>query len=76
MGKLLTAVRSNDKRRMLAELRDQIAKTIEGCESGRDMAALSKRIMEIVEDIEDIDAAKAEAMNPVQAAQNAFGNDG
>lgn len=76
MGKLLTAVRSDDKRRMLAELRDKIAVTIEDCESGRDMAALSKRLMEVVDEIEAIDSARSEDMNPVQAAQAEFGNGG
>lgn len=68
MGKLLSAVKSGDKRRMLAELRDEIAQTIENCENGRDMAALSKRLMEVVEEIEAVDSAKATEMNPLQKA--------
>ena len=69
MGKLLQAVQSGDKRKMLAELRDEIAQTIEGCESGRDMAALSKRLMEVVEEIEEIDHRKAATKNPLQVAR-------
>lgn len=76
MGKLLKAVRSDDKRLMLAELRDKIATTIEECDSGRDMASLSKRLMEVVEEIETIDAASSEKMNPLQASQAEFGNGG
>lgn len=76
MGKLLKAAKGGDKRQMLVELRDEIASTIEECESGRDMAALSKRLMEIVEEIEVIDAAESSDMNPLQAAQAEFGNDG
>lgn len=32
------------------------------------MAALSKRLMEVVEEIEAVDAAKATEMNPLQKA--------
>lgn len=69
MAKLLDAVQSGDRRKMLVELRDEIATTIESCESGRDMAALSKRLIEVVDDIEAIDAKKAERANPVQRAK-------
>ena len=69
MAKLLDAVQSGDRRKMLAELRDEIATTIENCESGRDMAALSKRLIEVVDEIEAIDAKKAERANPVQRAK-------
>ena len=69
MAKLLEAVQSGDRRKMLVELRDEIAQTIETCESGRDMAALSKRLIEVVDDIEAIDAKKAERANPVQRAK-------
>lgn len=69
MAKLLDAVQSGDRRKMLVELRDEIATTIENCESGRDMAALSKRLIEVVDEIEAIDAKKAESANPVQRAK-------
>ena len=69
MGKLLDAVKDGDKRRTLVELRNEIASTIEECESGRDMAALSKRLMEVIEEIAAIDAAKAERDNPLQKAR-------
>ena len=72
MGKLLDAANAGDKRRMLVELRDEIARTIEACESGRDMAALSKRLMEIQDEVEAIDAASAKAANPLQRAQAKF----
>ena len=76
MGKLMDAVRSDDKRRMLSELRDKIAQTIEDCESGRDMAALSKRLMEVVDEIEAIDAKESPAPTPLQMAQAEYGNGG
>lgn len=72
MGKLLDAANAGDKRRMLVELRDEIARTIEACESGRDMAALSKRLMEIQDEVEAIDAVTAKAANPLQKAQAKF----
>lgn len=74
MGKLLTAVQSGSRREMLVELRDEIATTIEGCESGRDMAALSKRLMEVVDEIESIDQATATDLNPLQRAQRGISN--
>ena len=71
MAKLLNAVQSGDKRQTLVELRDEIAQTIESCESGRDMAALSKRLMEVIEEIESIDARSAEEDNPLKRARSA-----
>ena len=52
MASLLEAAQSGDKRATLVALRDQIAATIENCESGRDMAANSKRLMEVMAEIE------------------------
>lgn len=52
MPKLYDAAASGDRRATLVALRDSIAKTIEGTESGRDVAALSKRLMEVMAEIE------------------------
>lgn len=49
---LLEAAKSGDKRATLLALRDKLAETIENCESGRDMAANSKRLMEVMAEIE------------------------
>ena len=49
---LLEAAQSGDKRATLIALRDKLAETIENCESGRDMAANSKRLMEVMAEIE------------------------
>ena len=49
---LLDAAKSGDKRATLLALRDKLAETIENCESGRDMAANSKRLMEVMAEIE------------------------
>lgn len=52
MLSLTEAARSGDKRATLTALRDKIAETIENCESGRDMAANSKRLMEVMAELE------------------------
>lgn len=49
---LTEAAKSGDKRATLIALRDKIAETIENCESGRDMAANSKRLMEVMAELE------------------------
>ena len=52
MTSLVDAAKSGDKRATLMALRDKIAETIENCESGRDMAANSKRLMEVMAELE------------------------
>lgn len=52
MANLVEAVQSGDKRATLIALRDKIAMTIENCESGRDMAANTKRLMEVIAELE------------------------
>jgi hypothetical protein len=64
MGKLLDAVQSGDKRDMLIALRDSIASTIDNTVSGRDVAALSKRLMEVYDTIESMPSPDDET-NPV-----------
>lgn len=62
------AVASNDRRETLIALRDTIARTIDGCDSGRDIAALSKRLMEVIAEIDALPDPSSEA-NPLQAEQ-------
>lgn len=57
MANLLDAARSGDKRATLIALRDKLAETIEKCESGRDMAANTKRLMEVMAELETMPAA-------------------
>lgn len=76
MGKLVSAAKKGRKRDMLVALRDEIAEQIEATGSGRDMAALSKRLIEVVEQIEDMDAATAQTANPLQAARKAVADGG
>lgn len=55
MKDLITAAKSGDKRATLVALRDKLAETIQNCDSGRDMASNSKRLMEVIAEIEQID---------------------
>lgn len=52
MANLVEAVQSGDRRATLIALRDKIAATIDSCESGRDMAANSKRLMEVIAELD------------------------
>ena len=61
MTNLVEAAKSGDKRATLIALRDKLAETIQNCDSGRDMASNSKRLMEVMAEIEalpDPDAQK------------------
>ena len=51
---LLEQVRGNSRRAALEALRDKIARTIDSTESGRDIAALSKRLMEVMAEIDGL----------------------
>ena len=51
---LTEAAKSGDKRATLIALRDKLAETIDNCDSGRDMAANSKRLMEVMAEIESL----------------------
>lgn len=64
MGKLLDAVHAGNKRDILLALRDETAFAIEGSASGRDIAALSKRLMEICDAIDAMPNPDEEA-NPI-----------
>ena len=52
MTNLVDAAKSGDKRATLIALRDILAKTIQDCDSGRDMASNTKRLMEVMAEIE------------------------
>lgn len=55
MTNLVDAAKSGDKRETLIALRDILANTIQECDSGRDMASNTKRLMEVISEIELID---------------------
>lgn len=52
VANLVEAAQSGDKRATLIALRDILAKTIQECDSGRDMASNTKRLMEVMAEIE------------------------
>ena len=52
MANLIDPAKSGDKRATLIALRDILASTIQNCESGRDMASNTKRLMEVMAELE------------------------
>ena len=52
MANLIEAAKSGDKWETLIALRDILAETIQNCESGRDMASNTKRLMEVMAELE------------------------
>ena len=52
MADLVKAAQSGNRRETLEALRDKIAASIQECESGRDVAALSKRLMEVMGELD------------------------
>ena len=55
------AATSGTKRELLVAMRDRLAKDVENSNTAaRDLAALSKRLLEVVNDIEAIDARERE----------------
>ena len=67
MSKLVEAAKSGDKRATLVALRDKLAETIQNCDSGRDMASNSKRLMEVMSEIEQIDAEAEKERKRIEA---------
>lgn len=68
------AASDGSHRELLVAMRDRIAKAVESPECPpRDLAALSRRLMEIAKDIESIDlAARQEAAKGGPVADEAF----
>lgn len=60
MTNLVDAAKSGNKKETLIALRDILAKTIQECESGRDMASNSKRLMEVISELESIEKTEQE----------------
>ena len=63
MANLIDAAASGNKRETLIALRDILAKTIQNCESGRDMASNTKRLMEVMEELETLPDPKAKRVS-------------
>lgn len=54
MANLIEAAKSGNKRETLIALRDKLAETIQNCDSGRDMASNTKRLMEVMAELEQM----------------------
>lgn len=67
---LLESVRTNDRRAALVSLRDSIAATIDGTDSARDVAALAKRLMEVMREIDALPDQDADE-SPIDRAKKA-----
>ena len=68
MADLVSAARSGNRRETLEALRDKIASSIQDCESGRDVAALSKRLMEVMGELDALPKpADADELEELQA---------
>ena len=66
---LKEAVKTGNRKKTLIALRDRLAETIENCESGRDMAANTKRLMEVIDELEIIKAAEKEKREKKKTAK-------
>ena len=68
MADLISAAQSGNRRETLEALRDKIAASIQDCESGRDVAALSKRLMEVMGELDALPQPKSDS--PLAKARN------
>jgi len=72
---LTEAAKSGSRRDVLVALRDKLASTIETCESGRDVAALSRRLMDVCAELETI-PDKSAPKSPLQQMREQYGGKG
>ena len=68
MADLVKAAKSGSRRETLEALRDKLANSIQNCESGRDVAALSKRLMEVMDEIDSLPKERKDS--PLARAKN------
>ena len=74
MTNLIDAAKSGNKRATLIALRDKLAETIQNCDSGRDMASNSKRLMEVMAEIEALPDETQKKVNEDNMYNNNDGN--
>lgn len=55
MADIIKAAESGEKLTLLLAIRDKLAESLANTESGRDIAALSKRLMQVANEIEEIE---------------------
>ena len=61
MADLVKAAKGGSRRETLEALRDKLAASIQNCESGRDVAALSKRLMEVMSELDAMPKPKGDS---------------
>ncbi len=75
---LITAAKSGDRLETLKALRDLLAEQLQNSGSGRDVASMSRRLMQTVAEIETLEQVKkAKEENPFNLTEfrkKAFGN--
>jgi hypothetical protein len=68
---LSAAASSGDRVDTLRELRDLLARQIESCESGRDVAALSRQLTTVLAEISELlPSEKVDAVDEISARRN------
>ena len=67
---LVEAAKSGNKRETLIALRDILAYTIQNCESGRDMASNTKRLMEVMAELETLPDPKEKKISKHDRLKN------
>ena len=67
------AAKTGSRRATLEALRDKLAETIDECESGRDVAALSRRLMDVCEVLDAMPVEDAEQKSPLDLARDKYG---
>ena len=75
---LYTVSRKGSRLEQLKKLRDTLARSIDNCESMRDMAALSRQYRETIREIEEIGGAQnsGDEIGEILAARQADGKPG
>ena len=71
---LTDAAKTGSRREILEALRDKICKTLDDCISGRDIAALSKRLLEVCAELDSLPVEDVE-QSPLLEAQNMVADD-
>lgn len=60
---LVEAAKSGDRRATLIALRDRLAEIIQNCDSSREMAANSKRLMDVMAELENMPDTSAKKVS-------------
>lgn len=69
------AVETNNRRETLTALRGKIAKALDGTESARDIAALSKRLLEVMQELDALPDPSARKSAFASALEKRAAND-